>query len=254
MSVEEAKRIALDRAKIQAIADEFGTIVSQSTSTLVTNKNGQSDTKFFSLGGSDVKGEWIETISEPTYEVGFGEHLLVVTCSVTGKIREVLSKKTDFIAKPLRNGTLLIHESAEFKDGDDLYLYFQSPVAGYLAVYLIDESSDAVFTILPYRNSDGNAYKIAADKEYIFFSQANAEPGQSRFVDEYQLHCADNREFNTLLVVFSTNDFAKVISENDSRDDSPKKTDIPKYKRWATDMLKYDNALSIKEIPISISK
>ena len=55
MSIEEAKRVALDRAKIQAIADEFGTIVSQSTSTVITNKNGESDTQFFALGGSDVK-------------------------------------------------------------------------------------------------------------------------------------------------------------------------------------------------------
>ena len=62
MSVEEAKRVALDRAKIQAIADEFGTVVSQSTTTVISNKNGESDTQVFSLGGSDVKGEWIETI------------------------------------------------------------------------------------------------------------------------------------------------------------------------------------------------
>ena len=39
MSIEEAKRVALDRAKIQAIADEFGTVVSQNTTTVISNKN-----------------------------------------------------------------------------------------------------------------------------------------------------------------------------------------------------------------------
>ena len=50
MSIEEAKRVALDRAKIQAIADEFGTIVTQSTSSIISNKNG-------------VTNESIETIT-----------------------------------------------------------------------------------------------------------------------------------------------------------------------------------------------
>ena len=59
VTLEEAKRTALDRAKIQAIADAFGTLVTQSNSTVVTNQNGQSDSRFFSLGGSEVKGEWI---------------------------------------------------------------------------------------------------------------------------------------------------------------------------------------------------
>ena len=69
ISLEEAKRIALERAKIQAIADEFGTIVSQSNTTLVSNRNGESSSDFFSLGGSEVKGEWIETIGQPEYEI-----------------------------------------------------------------------------------------------------------------------------------------------------------------------------------------
>ncbi len=72
MSIEEAKRVALDRAKIQAIADEFGTIVLQSTSTVIINKNGVSDTQFFALGGNDVKGEWIETIGNPEYQLQLG--------------------------------------------------------------------------------------------------------------------------------------------------------------------------------------
>ena len=49
LSLEEAKRIALERAKIQAIADEFGTIVSQSNTTLVSNRNGESSSDFFSF-------------------------------------------------------------------------------------------------------------------------------------------------------------------------------------------------------------
>ena len=67
VTLEEAKHTALDRAKISAIADAFGTLVTQNNSTVITNQNGESDNRFFSLGGSEVKGEWVETIKEPVY-------------------------------------------------------------------------------------------------------------------------------------------------------------------------------------------
>lgn len=42
ISSEEAERIAIERAKITAIADAFGTIVSQNNSTFVANNGGKS--------------------------------------------------------------------------------------------------------------------------------------------------------------------------------------------------------------------
>lgn len=38
VSLEEGKRTALERAKIQALADAFGTLVSQNNSTIVKNE------------------------------------------------------------------------------------------------------------------------------------------------------------------------------------------------------------------------
>ena len=69
VTLEEAKRTALDRAKLTAIADAFGTLVTQSNSTVMTNQNGKTDSRFFSLGGSEVKGEWIETTKDPIYNI-----------------------------------------------------------------------------------------------------------------------------------------------------------------------------------------
>ena len=63
VTVEQAKTTALERAKVQAIADEFGTLIGQSNSTLVTNENGKSDTHFSSIGRSDVNGEWKPSVS-----------------------------------------------------------------------------------------------------------------------------------------------------------------------------------------------
>ena len=160
VTLEEAKRTALDRAKISAIADAFGTLVTQSNSTVMTNQNGQTDSRFFSLGGSEVKGEWIETIKEPEYKISYEVDMLIVSVTVSGRIREITSAGIDIVAKVLRNGTEEKFESSEFRSGDDMYLYFQSPVDGYLTVYLLDETTQEVFCLLPYRASGEGAYKI----------------------------------------------------------------------------------------------
>ena len=130
VTMEQAKRTALDRAMIQALADEFGTIVSQSNATRVENQNGQTNIDFLSIGGSEVKGEWIETIGEPIYNIRYEGDMLVVSVKVKGKAREIVSAGIDFQAKVLRNGTEDKYESDQFRSGDELNLSFTSPVSG----------------------------------------------------------------------------------------------------------------------------
>lgn len=254
MSVEEAKRTALDRAKIQAIADEFGTIVSQSTSTVISNKNGEPDTQFFSIGGSDVKGEWIETIGEPVYNIRFDNHFLVVDCTVKGKAREIESAKIEFVAKPLRNGTTLKYESTEFKDGDDLFLYFKSPINGNLAVYLLDETTQTVYSILPYKAEDITATPIERDKDYIFFSVKDAERGEKGKVDEYTLNCENTKEFNTLFVLFSPTDIGKKTSFKSEVEDKPNNIKYEDFKKWLSKSMTKNKLLQTTQISISIQK
>lgn len=114
VTIEQARRIALERAKIQALADEFGTIVQQQNVTRVENSNGESTTDFFSVGGSEVKGEWLGDEDEPEYKISYDDNMLVVTCRVKGKARELVSAKIDFQARVLRNGTEDKFEDSEF--------------------------------------------------------------------------------------------------------------------------------------------
>ena len=254
ISVEEAKRIALDRAKIQAIADEFGTIVSQSTSTVITNKNGESDTQFFALGGSDVKGEWIETIGNPEYQLKFENHFLVITCSVKGKAREINQNQIDIIAKPLRNGTSLKYESTDFRNGDDLFLYFSSPVDGFLSVYLLDEMAQIVYGILPYKSETVPSIPIEANKEYVFFSVRDAEKKDRRNVDEYKLSCVSEKEFNTFFILFSPNRFGKRNGFDSDFDDIPHNIPYKDFKQWLSKILIKDKTIQAEQISITISK
>ena len=254
MSVEEAKKTALERAKIEAIANEFGMIVSQNNTTVISNTNGNTDEQFYSYGGSDVKGEWIETTGEPKYDITYKDKTLVVTCSVKGKAREIVSAGIDFIAKPLRNGTELRFEGYDFKDGDDLYLYFQAPVDGFLAVYLLDEASQTVYNILPYKSQNISATPIEANKKYVFFSKRTVERGEKGIVDEYILSCENPKEYNILYILFSPSEIGKRTGFDSSIEDKPDNISYKDFKQWLSKTLSKDKKLQFQEISISISK
>lgn len=210
VTLEEAKHTALDRAKIQALADAFGTIVSQTNATRIENHNGKSNTDFLSIGGSEVKGEWIETIGQPDYDISYEQGMLIVRVSVKGKAREIVSAKIDIVAKILRNGTDDKFESNEFRSGDDLYLSFQSPVNGYLAVYLIDAEQTA-YCLLPYRNQTDGVYKIEANRRYLFFNIQEAPAQERQFVDEYVMTSSASMEQNQIYLIFSPKPFTKAV-------------------------------------------
>ncbi len=252
ISLEEAKRIALDRAKVQAIADEFGTIVSQSNTTFVKNSNGESSTDFFSLGGSEVKGEWIETIGQPEYEISYEQGMLVVKAIVTGRIREIVSAQIDIKAEVLCNGTDLKFARTDFKSGDDLYLYFQSPVDGYLAVYLLDEVTQMVYCLLPYKSSSEAVTPIEHDKPYIFFSAEHAG-ANAHLVDEYTMTCNNPVERNTIYVVFSPNEFAKANSNNVD-ELLPQELSFEEFQKWLAKGRRQDTKMNIWKESITISK
>ena len=230
VTLEQAKTTALDRAQIQAIADEFGTIVSQSNSTRIENRNGESAVDFLSIGGSDVRGEWIETIGEPQYEIAYEQSMLVVKVSVKGRIREIVSAGIDISARILRNGTEDRFESAEFRSGDDLYLSFVSPVDGYLAVYLVD-AEQRVYCLLPYRSQGDGIYKVAANRRYLFFNIKEAEAHERQYADEYTMTCERSLEQNQIYVVFSPQPFAKA-ADNATAGLLPRELSFGDFQRW----------------------
>ena len=252
ISLEEGKRTALERAKIQALADAFGTLVSQSNSTIVKNDEGKSSVDFLSIGGSDVKGEWIETLGEPKFDIFYENNALIIKATIDGKAREIKNASIDFEAKLLRNGTDLKFESDEFRNGDDLYLYFKSSINGYLAVYLLDETTQQVFCLLPYKSSGEPAYTIGHDKPYVFFSCQKADRNPNA-VDEYNMTCEHSLEQNTIYIVFSPNMFAKANTKNEDAG-LPRQLPLKEFLRWLGKCKTKDTEAQIKSITIKIYK
>lgn len=251
--MEEAERIALERAKLQAIADEFGTLVSQSNFTSVSNRNGESDVDFFSLGSSETKGEWIETLGEPQFNRSFDEDgSLIIRVTVKGRIREIKRAQVAIEAKVLCNGTDLKFERSDFRNGDDLYLYFKSPVDGYLNVYLLDETTKTVYCLLPYRASSAAAYSIVHDRPYVFFSAKAATADDCTVIDEYTMTCSRSMEQNTVYVVFSPNMFAKANSTV-SAELLPRELPFKDFQEWLAECRTRDVEMKVESFKIFIS-
>lgn len=253
ISSEEAERIAIERAKITAIADAFGTIVSQNNSTFVANNGGKSQVDFFSLGGSEVKGEWLETIGIPECTPSFEKGMFIMKAVVEGRIREIISAPIDFKAKILCNGTEDKFEQDDFKDGDDLYLSFQSPVDGYLAVYLLDYTRH-VYCLLPYRNNAEGKVRVQHSTPYVFFSTKYAPATEAPFVDEYTLTCSrSGGEFNQIYIIFSPNLFTKAL-DNSSNSLLPRELDYEDFQKWLVNCRKRDKEMRVETKYITIKK
>ncbi len=250
VSIDDAKRTALERAMNDALANEFGTLVTQNNSTLVRNAGESQGVDFFSISSSSVMGEWIETIGEPEYMLDFVDDILVVKCRVKGYAREIVTGGVDLQAKVLRNGTDAKFEDEDFRAGDDIYLSFRSPIDGFLAVYLVNEDGQA-YCLLPYQGQKEGIYEVEGGKEYIFFSSKDASPAQRQVVDEYVVKTELGAESNFIYILFSPNRFTKAVDCH--REGTPRQLGFEDFDKWLAKNRRHDRNLQqcIRRITIT---
>ena len=254
LSLEQAKKKAVEQAKLAALAKEFGTTITQMNSTVIKSENGVSeDVSFLSLGGSEVNGEWIEDITidygTPYYDQ---QGTLILSVSVCGKAREITKANIDFSAKTLDNAESK-YETNSFHHGQDIFLSFRSPVNGYLAIYLVDDDETA-FCLLPYPKDPTGKTPVKAGKDYIFFSEKHADRNEKTIVAEYTLTC-DNKSLgqNILYIIFSPNEFTKA---NDIQKDKLLPGELPfeDFQKWMAKNKQRDKDMQVEIKGLTIRK
>lgn len=255
---EYAKQKALERAQIKAAEELFGLSITQTNLTNVKNNNGDSSIDFTSIGGSDVNGEWIETIGEPEYDLSIDGDFLMVTVKVCGRVREIVFAPVDFSARLLRNGVEDKYEDDEFRDGDDLYLSFQSCVSGYLAVYLLDDSGEA-YCLLPYSHMQDGVFQINANQRYLLFSAKHSDELSLNIVEELYLTCDRDIEHNQVYIIFSPNKFTKVNDDEGGLDVVtdrilPRHLNNRDFHKWLAKCRKHDKEMRVDKRIITIRK
>lgn len=244
VSPANAKRIAIERARLDAMAKEFGTNISQTNLSTTHIKNGETETDFFSMGGTEVKGDWLGDTEEPEINISYEQNALVVTAKVCGKAREIESADIELSIKVLCNGI----ESERFKNNDRLSLNFRTPIDGYLAVFLRDDNVDVVSCLLPYENENGKARKIKRNETNVLLS--TKDPIYP-YREETILVTSREQEFNTLVFVFSEQEFA--MPNTESGEYLPELS-VEKFQKWLRKNRINDETMQTIEKTIQIHK
>ena len=244
VSPADAKRIALERARLEAMAKEFGTNVSQTNLSTTHIKNGETETDFLSMGGTEVKGDWLGDTQEPEINISYEQNSLVVTAKVCGKAREIVSSAVDLSIKVFCNGI----ESERFKNNDKLSVEFKTPVDGYLAVFLRDDNMEIVSCLMPYETENGKARAMKRNKTSILLSTKDP---LYPYREETILVTTQEQEFNTLVFVFSEKEFA--MPNTESGEYLPELS-VEKFQKWLRKNRINDETMQTMEKSIQIHK
>ncbi|MGN1245339.1 MAG: hypothetical protein ACI4UN_01770 [Muribaculaceae bacterium] len=264
-SLNVARSKAIDRARIQALSQKFGTTVSSSSNSRVHNGK----TSFFQIGMNEVKGEWLGDVSDPviTTEIDPATQLPVITARVKFKAREIVNEAVPVEAHILRNGTSLKNEDNEFFSGDQMYIHFKAPIDGYLVIYELGET-DNVARLIPYDRSRRQAYIIKANKDYIFFSLNHLNDGELKStVDEITMTASKATEWNRYCFIFSPNEFVRAIDQDGGSGSGTKlglghqgSVKLPRtlknedFQKWLTQSRSRDRKMSYTTIDITTTR
>ena len=251
----QAEANAFKEAKIKALEDRFGIDVTAVTQSLMVNRvegdEAKTETNVFSMGETAVRGEWIETIQEKVLEKNYVNGFWVIKVRVEGKARNYSTEKADVqyvFVKDVQD----LESPVTFRDGNDLFLRFSTPVAGYMCVYLVDEEQNA-YCLLPYMSRQTGSHPVEANKDYVFFSER-----YERGAQEYTVNCERSSEQNMLLVVFSPNEFTKAADKQGGknfRDEQlPRELSYAALMKWLAKNQTKDPDMVVRSTLITIRK
>lgn len=204
--LNRAKQIAVDKARNEAIANEFGQIVSQSTNTVIHTSDQQSSVQSDSYASTESRAIWLNDTKEPEVEIAYENGVMMITAKVWGKVRELKSAEVDLQVQIICNGV----ETDRFKSSDKVAICFKSPADGYASVFFRDDNAEMIYCMMPYENEDGTARKVKSNKEYIYLS---TDDPIYPYQEETILVTDKAVEFDTFIIVFSKKDFSMPASD-----------------------------------------
>lgn len=251
----QAEQTAIERAKSKAMEEKFGLNVGAVNSTLIRNvaegEKVTSTNDVFSLRETSFRGEWIETIKEEILETTFKNDFWIVRVYVAGRARSYSAPKAN-IHYALVKDLLEVDNRDQYRDGNDLFMHFSSPVSGSLCVYLVDENKD-VFCLLPYASTTTGCQQVEANKDYTFFSEKMDKDAQ-----ELILTCERSVEQNAVFIVFTPNELIKASdkkSDNNWRDQAmPRHLSYNDFMKWLAKNQMHDEQMVVKTEVITIRK
>lgn len=173
MSEKEAKARALEAARINALAESFGTFVNTSTSMTQREGSENSSESFSLYSTSDVAGIWIKTLEESVERHIQGRDI-VIEAHVKGKARPREVAAPEFEAEVGRvDDSFRLIPATSFNNRERFDIRFVSPRSGYVTIYASDGVSDAA-RLLPEASANvAEPVYVERGREYRFFEDSS---------------------------------------------------------------------------------
>ena len=242
--LNRAKQIAIDKARNEAIANDFGQVVSQSTTTTIHSSDNNSQIQSDSYTSTESKAIWLSDKQEPEVSIAYENDVLVITASVCGKVRELKTAEVELKMQVLNNG----FESNQFKNNDKVSITFKSPVSGYVAIFFRDDNAGIISCMMPYENEDGTAREVKCNTEYTYLSTADPfYPYQEATI----LVTEKPTEFDTFILIFSKKDFSMPASD---MGDYVPELSVEDFHEWLCKNRIHDETMQTIEETIQIIK
>jgi len=243
-TISQAKQTALDMCKKVILQNSFGTYIH---STEIAHVEDGSD-HYLQESVSDVKGEWIETVGEPKFTASVTDGEFLITVSLTGKIREIVFAQTEIDTHLARRYNDTYRPTNTFTNGDEFFLTLNTPVNGYVVVYLTD--SGTATCLLPYPTLSLGCVPVKADTDYVFFARDKVyEELPFYSVLEYEATTSRKLEVNRVHVLFSTTPFAKAPGRKSSGLET---LPIRDFQKWLARVRNQDPNMVVKELSLTI--
>ncbi|MBQ6277044.1 MAG: hypothetical protein IJK62_10100 [Bacteroidales bacterium] len=237
ITLEQAEQEAINQAILDALIGEFGQVIEQRTTTRIENVNGKSRIEFYSEGGSVVNADY-NNIEPPKIKYIVEDNILKIRAEVYVRAREIISANYDIDAKVLRNLPMrekdvlkyVYNENETFNSGDEICLYFMTPIDGWLAVYFHDNETHEVSPLL-------NLVEIKHDKPDVFLRP------QSDLDSPVNLTSDGNSSLCKIIFIFSPEKYISIKKEKMSYED---------FERWLGQCRKRDKQMTRKDIQIIV--
>lgn len=214
---------AIETARIKAIGDQFGYVIVQGISTSTKTIQGKdivTSSTIQEVSNTLVKGEWVaddEGFPKTRFvlrDKGQEQEIWLI-CEVKGRARAVEEAEVDFESYAYNCQEPEKCNQGMFNNHDSMFLYFKTPVSGYLSVFMLEEG--LVYRLLPYAQMEKpyeSSVPVKSDEPYYLFSPEHRDYFEGfALVDEYGLVTyEDGQPLNNLIyVVFSSTPFQKPL-------------------------------------------
>lgn len=245
-TISEAKQTALDQCKKIILQNTFGTYIH---STEIAHTEDGAD-HYLQESVSDVKGEWIETIGEPKFTASVTNGQFLITVALTGKIREIVFAQTEINTHLARKYNNDYRQANTFTNGDYFFLTLQTPVPGYVVVYLTDATTATC--LLPYPTLSLGSVPVKPGIDYVFFARDKSYDELPVYsINEYVAITYRKVEVNRVHVLFSTTPFAKAPGQ---KTDKLETIPIRDFQKWLARVRNQDPNMVVKELSLTIEQ